>query len=291
MNIGLLYSRIRRDEKLLLNKLRDRGHEVTKIDVRKEQFDLSEPPAAFDDVDIVVDRCLATSRSLYITRFLQSYGIPVVNSHETADICADKAKNSLALADAGVPTPNTKVAFTVDSAMDIVEEFGYPCVLKPVVGSWGRLMAKIDSEAAAEAILEHKATLGNYEHKVFYIQEFVEKPGRDIRVLAIDGEPIAAMTRSSDHWLTNAAKGADAEAFELDARAKELVQQASDAVGGGLLGIDLMETGTDYTVHEVNHTVEFKALNEAVDVDVPATVVDWLESKVEGEKTLAEASA
>ncbi|WP_396611108.1 lysine biosynthesis protein LysX [Haloferax sp. S1W] len=291
MHVGLLYSRIRRDEKLLLNELRDRGHEVTKIDVRKEQFDLSEPPAAFDDVDIVVDRCLATSRSLYITRFLQSYGIPVVNSHETADICSDKAKNSLALADAGVPTPNTKVAFTVDSAMDIVEEFGYPCVLKPVVGSWGRLMAKIDSEAAAEAILEHKATLGNYEHKVFYIQEFVEKPGRDIRVLAIDGEPIAAMTRSSDHWLTNAAKGANAEAFELDARAKELVKQASDAVGGGLLGVDLMETGTDYTVHEVNHTVEFKALNEAVDVDVPAKAVDWLETKVEGETLLAEASA
>jgi [lysine-biosynthesis-protein LysW]--L-2-aminoadipate ligase len=291
VHVGLLYSRIRRDEKLLLNELRDRGHEVTKIDVRKEQFDLSEPPAAFDDVDIVVDRCLATSRSLYITRFLQSYGIPVVNSHETADVCADKAKNSLALADAGVPTPNTKVAFTVESAMDIVEEFGYPCVLKPVVGSWGRLMAKIDSEAAAEAILEHKATLGNYEHKVFYIQEFVEKPGRDIRVLAIDGGPIAAMTRSSDHWLTNAAKGADAEAFELDDRAKELVQQASDAVGGGLLGVDLMETGDDYTVHEVNHTVEFKALNDAVDVDVPANVVDWLEAKVDGEKALAEATA
>ncbi|WP_411964954.1 lysine biosynthesis protein LysX [Haloferax sp. YSMS24] len=307
MNVGILYSRIRRDEKLLLNELRERGHEVTKIDVRKEQFDLTEPPEVFDGVDIVVDRCLATSRSLYITRFLQSYGIPVVNSHETADICADKAKNSLALADAGVPTPNTKVAFTVESAMDIVEEFGYPCVLKPVVGSWGRLMAKIDSEAAAEAILEHKATLGNYEHKVFYIQEFVEKPGRDIRVLAVDGEPIAAMTRSSDHWLTNAAKGADAEAFELDARAKELVKQASDAVGGGLLGVDLMETGVvsesgdsearqtqsdvDYTVHEVNHTVEFKALNDAVDVDVPAKVVDWLEAKVEAGKTVAEATA
>ncbi|ELZ95237.1 rimK family protein [Haloferax mucosum ATCC BAA-1512] len=290
MHIGLLYSRIRRDEKLLLNELRERGHEVTKIDVRNEQFDLTEPPESFDGLDVVVDRCLATSRSLYITRFLQSYDIPVVNSHETADICADKAKNSLALADAGVPTPNTKVAFTVDSAMDIVEEFGYPCVLKPVVGSWGRLMAKIDSEAAAEAILEHKATLGNYEHKVFYIQEFVEKPGRDIRVLAADGEPLAAMTRTSDHWLTNAAKGADAEAFELDARAKELVKQASDAVGGGLLGIDLMEAGEDYTVHEVNHTVEFKALNDAVDVDVPAAVVGWLESKVEGEKTLAEAS-
>ncbi|ELZ70292.1 rimK family protein [Haloferax volcanii DSM 14919] len=291
MHVGLLYSRIRRDEKLLLNELRDRGHEVTKIDVRKEQFDLTEPPESFDGLDVVVDRCLATSRSIYITRFLKSYGIPVVNSHETADICADKAKNSLALADAGVPTPNTKVAFTVDSAMDIVEEFGYPCVLKPVVGSWGRLMAKIDSEAAAEAILEHKSTLGNYEHKVFYIQEFVEKPGRDIRVLATDGEPVAAMVRSSDHWLTNAAKGASVEEFELDDRAEELVKQASDAVGGGLLGVDLMETGDDYTVHEVNHTVEFKALNDAVEADVPATVVDWLEAKVDGEQSLAEVSA
>ncbi|NLV01087.1 lysine biosynthesis protein LysX [Haloferax volcanii] len=291
MHVGLLYSRIRRDEKLLLNELRDRGHEVTKIDVRKEQFDLTEPPESFDGLDVVVDRCLATSRSIYITRFLKSYGIPVVNSHETADICADKAKNSLALADAGVPTPNTKVAFTVDSAMDIVEEFGYPCVLKPVVGSWGRLMAKIDSEAAAEAILEHKSTLGNYEHKVFYIQEFVEKPGRDIRVLATDGEPVAAMVRSSDHWLTNAAKGASVDEFELDDRAKELVKQASDAVGGGLLGVDLMETGDDYTVHEVNHTVEFKALNDAVEADVPATVVDWLEAKVDGEQSLAEVSA
>ncbi|RDZ66195.1 lysine biosynthesis protein LysX [Haloferax sp. Atlit-12N] len=291
MHVGLLYSRIRRDEKLLLNELRDRGHEVTKIDVRKEQFDLTEPPESFDGLDVVVDRCLATSRSIYITRFLQSYGIPVVNSHETADICADKAKNSLALVDAGVPTPNTKVAFTVESAMEIVEEFGYPCVLKPVVGSWGRLMAKIDSEAAAEAILEHKSTLGNYEHKVFYIQEFVEKPGRDIRVLATDGEPVAAMVRSSDHWLTNAAKGASVDEFELDDRAKELVKQASDAVGGGLLGVDLMETGDDYTVHEVNHTVEFKALNDAVETDVPATVVDWLEAKVDGEQSLAEVSA
>ncbi|SFR32666.1 lysine biosynthesis protein LysX [Halogeometricum limi] len=290
MNVGLLYSRIRRDEKLLLSELRERGHEVTKIDVRKEQFDISEPPAILDDVDVVLDRCLATSRSLYATQFLDAYGIPVVNSAETADVCADKAKNSLALAKAGVPTPNTEVAFTTDSAMESIEKFGYPCVLKPVVGSWGRLMAKIDSPSAAEAILEHKATLGHYQHKVFYVQEFVEKPGRDIRVLAVDGEPVAAMTRSSEHWLTNAAKGAEATEFELDDRAKELVKQASDAVGGGLLGVDLMETGEDYTVHEVNHTVEFKALNDAVDVDVPAAVVDWLEAKVESDSQLAEAA-
>ena len=290
MKVGLLYSRIRRDEKLLLGELRERGHEVAKIDVRKEQFNISEPPAAFDDVDVVLDRCLATSRSLYATQFLDAYDVPVVNAAETAEVCADKVKNSLALEQAGVPTPNTEVAFTTDAAMETIEEFGYPCVLKPVVGSWGRLMAKIDSPSAAEAILEHKATLGHYQHKVFYVQEFVEKPGRDIRVVAVDGDPVAAMTRSSDHWLTNAAKGAEAEAFELDDRARELVQQASDAVGGGLLGVDLMETGEDYTVHEVNHTVEFKALNDAVETDVPAAVVDWLEAKVEADETVAEAT-
>lgn len=280
MNVGILYSRIRKDEKLLLNELRDRDHEITKIDVRKHQFNVHDPPEIFEGVDLVLDRCLSTSRSLYITRFCEAYGVPVVNGPETAETCADKVKNSLALASAGVPTPNTDVAFTTEAALESIEAFGYPCVLKPVMGSWGRLMAKLESRSAAEAILEHKETLGHYEHKVFYIQEFVAKPDRDIRVVAVDGEPIAAMARSSEHWLTNAAKGAETEVFEPDEEARELVRKASDAVGGGLLGIDLMETEEGYTVHEVNHTVEFKALNEVVETDVPAAVVDWLEVQI-----------
>jgi len=165
--------------------------------------------------------------------------------------------------------------------MESIEEFGYPLRAQASSSAWGRLMAKIDTRNAAEAILEHKETLGHYEHKVFYIQEFVDKPGRDIRALAVDGEPIAAMTRSSDHWLTNAAKGGETKSFDLDDRALDLVERASEAVGGGMLGVDLMEVGGtgsgEYTVHEVNHTVEFKALDAATDVDVPAKVVDWLE--------------
>jgi [lysine-biosynthesis-protein LysW]--L-2-aminoadipate ligase len=281
MNVGVLYSRIRRDEKLLLSELRERDHEVTKIDVRKERFGIHDAPESFEGCDLVLDRCLATSRSRYITRFVDRYGIPVVNGPETAAVCADKARNSLVLSEAGVPTPNTEVAFTKESALESIEAFGYPCVLKPVVGSWGRLMAKIDSRSAAEAILEHKETLGHYEHKVFYIQEFVEKPGRDIRVVATDGEPVAAMARSSEHWLTNAAQGAEVEPIEVTDGMRDLVERASAAVGGGLLGVDLMETGDEFTVHEVNHTVEFKALDSVTDVDVPAAVVDWLEAKVE----------
>jgi [lysine-biosynthesis-protein LysW]--L-2-aminoadipate ligase len=294
LHVGILYSRIRRDEKLLLSELRDRDHEVTKVDVRKQRFNIADPPEDMTGVDILVDRCLATSRSLYATQFAEAYDIPVVNDHATAEVCANKVKNSLALENAGVPTPNTDVAFTKDAALESIEDFGYPCVLKPVVGSWGRLMAKIDSRSAAEAILEHKETLGHYEHKVFYIQEFVDKPGRDIRVVAVDGEPVAGMVRSSDHWLTNAAQGATTEEVEITDEMADLVAAASDAVGDGLLGIDLMETGVDeegnpsgFTVHEVNHTVEFKALNEVTEVDLPARVVDWLEAQA-GERETAE---
>jgi len=294
LHVGILYSRIRRDEKLLLSELRDRDHEVTKVDVRKQRFNIADPPEDMTGVDILVDRCLATSRSLYATQFAEAYDIPVVNDHATAEVCANKVKNSLALQNAGVPTPNTDVAFTKDAALESIEDFGYPCVLKPVVGSWGRLMAKIDSRSAAEAILEHKETLGHYEHKVFYIQEFVDKPGRDIRVVAVDGEPVAGMVRSSDHWLTNAAQGATTEEVEITDEMADLVAAASDAVGDGLLGIDLMETGVDedgnpsgFTVHEVNHTVEFKALNEVTEVDLPARVVDWLEERA-GERETAE---
>jgi len=283
LRVGILYSRIRKDEKLLLGELRERGHDVEKIDVRKHGFGLDDTDAAIADCDLVVDRCLATSRSKYATEFCRHYDVPVVNSPDTAAVCADKVRTSLALDDAGLPTPDTTVAFTTESALEAVESYGYPCVLKPVVGSWGRLMAKLDSRNAAEAVLEHKATLGHYEHKVFYVQDFVEKPGRDIRVLATDGEPVAAMTRSGDHWLTNAAKGAETDSFEVDEEVADLVETASDAVGGGLLGVDLMETGDGYTVHEVNHTVEFKALNDASDVDVPAAVVDWLEDRAAAE--------
>ncbi|GGL35326.1 alpha-aminoadipate--LysW ligase LysX [Halarchaeum grantii] len=281
MKIGLLYSRIRKDEKLLLTELRERGHDVEKVDVRKQRFGVGDPPEALAACDVVLDRCMATSRSKYATTFCESYGVPVVNSAATADVCADKAKTSVKLDAAGVPTPATTVAFDVDSAMAAIEEFGYPCVIKPVVGSWGRLLAKIESESAAEAVLEHKKTLGHYEHSVFYVQEFVEKPGRDLRVLTVDGEPVAAMARSSEHWLTNAAKGAETTEFELDEEVRALAREASEAVGGGLLGVDIMETGDGYTVPEVNHTVEFKALNDAVEADVPGTVVDWLEAKAE----------
>ena len=313
MRVGFVYSRIRTDEKLLLNALRDRGHTVRKVDVREVGFGLTKPHeyddasdgtvegdhaggkshsnetaesitadlGPFTDCDVVLDRCVASSRSEYLTQFCEQYGVPVVNGAETARVCTDKVTTSLALSRAGVPTPDTRVAFDPESALATIESFGYPCVLKPVVGSWGRLVAKLDSRSAARAVLEHKETLGHYEHGVFYVQRFVDKPGRDLRIVTAGGEPIAGMTRTGEDWRTNAARGADTAPLEIDDETARLARAASAAVGGGLLGVDLMETGDGYTVHEVNHTVEFTALNETVETDVPTAVVEWLESHPE----------
>ncbi|MDY6780817.1 MAG: lysine biosynthesis protein LysX [Halobacteria archaeon] len=286
MKVGFLYSRVRKDEKLLLQELRDRGHEVKKIDTRELRLgsdDLrtsGDGDVEVDELDVVVDRAVSYSRGLYAVRYFESYGVPTVNPYETARVCGNKVETSLALSDTGVRTPETCVAFTKESALEAVEEFGYPVVVKPVVGSWARLLAKLNDREAAEAVLEHKEVLGHYEHSVFYLQNYVEKPDRDVRVAVIGGDAVAAMYRSSDDWITNAARGAETTNCELNAELEKVALDAAEAVPRGddaVLGVDMMETDEGYTVHEVNHTLEFKALTEATGVDVAGAFADHLE--------------
>ncbi|MFP4631916.1 MAG: RimK family alpha-L-glutamate ligase [Halobacteriales archaeon] len=284
MHVGFVCSRVRKDEKLLLEELRSRGHEVTKIDPRRGSLGLREP--SLDDLDVPVDsldvaanREMSQSRGLYVTRFLESYGVPVVNSHETSRVCMDKIETSLALEEAGVPTPETHVAFTPESALEVCETIGYPVVVKPVVGSWARLLGKLNDREAAEAVFEHKKVLGSYEHDVVYLQEYVDHGGRDVRLMVRDSEVVAGMERQSDDWITNAARGAETTGYQPDERTREAAVSAVEAVGGGVLGVDVMHTDEGPVVHEVNHTLEFKALTEASGVDIAAEYADHLEDR------------
>ena len=279
--VGFLCSRVRKDEKLLLGELRERdGVEVERVDPREVSFGLESEQGTdveVDALDVVVDRAMSYSRGLYAARFFESYGIPVVNSSDVARVCGDKVETSLALAEAGVRTPETRVAFTPEAALETVESVGYPVVIKPVVGSWARLLAKVNDRDAAEAVFEHKKVLGSYEHSVFYVQDFVEKPGRDIRVAVIGGEAVAAMYRSSDDWITNAARGAETTDCEVTDEIENVALDAAAAVGCGdygVVGVDIMEEGEELTVHEVNHSLEFKALTEASGVNVAGAYAD-----------------
>ncbi|MCB0332480.1 MAG: lysine biosynthesis protein LysX, partial [Bdellovibrionales bacterium] len=237
MIVGFLHSLVRKEEKLLIQEFRSRkGVDVVLLDDRKFSLSLgnfSEP------VDVVYERCITHSRALTALRLLEGAGIKCINSSEIARICGDKLLTSLKLQAADIPQPEVRVAFTEKAALQAIEELGYPVVIKPAVGSWGRLLAKVNDRDAAEAILEHKTVLGTYHHSLFYIQKFVEKQGRDIRSFVVGDECIAAIYRSSEHWITNTARGAQASKCIVSNEIRDISLRAAQAVGGGIVAIDL----------------------------------------------------
>lgn len=272
MRIGLLHSLIRKEEKLLLEAFAAAGVEPVMIDDRKLIMDFHHAP----ELDILVERSINHSRALHALRLFESAGVRCVNSHRVAQICGDKLLTTAALKDRGVPQPECRVAFTEESALEAIEELGYPVVLKPAVGSWGRLLSKINDRDAAETVLEHKTVLGSYHHSIFYIQEYVEKRGRDIRSFVVGDDCIAAIYRTSEHWITNTARGGRASKCEVSSEVAEISLAAAQAVGGGIVAVDLFESGRGLLVNEVNYTMEFRNSIDTTGVDIPRVVVDYI---------------
>lgn len=276
-HIGVLYSRLRVEEKWVFAALEARGVSFEKLDDRFAVFD-TERPEAWQRFDAVLIRSISYARGLYAARFLNSLGVPTVNSAAVAEVCGDKLATAAALTKAGVPQPRTLTAFTQESALEAIETLGYPVVLKPVVGSWGRLLAKINDREAAEALLEHKETLGNYQHSIFYIQEYVAKPGRDIRAVVVDERAVGAIYRKAEHWITNTARGGNGgEICPLTPEIDDLCARAAQAVGGGILALDLIEhPEKGLLVNEVNHTMEYHTTVPTTGVDIPGLMIDFL---------------
>src|SRR5919206_2072700 len=277
IRIGFLYTRLRTEEKYLLDELEKHPDvEIVRINDGDMFFDIhqiSEP------LDVLLERSISYSRGLYISRIFEAHGIPVVNPSQVAERCGDKYVTSQILAQNGIPTPRVYMAFDEDSALRAIEAMGYPCVLKPVIGSWGRLLAKVENREMAETLIEHKATLG-VNHQVFYIQEYIDKPGRDIRAFVIGEEAICAIYRSSENWITNTARGGIATNCPVTDEIAELCQRAARAVGSGLLALDLFETENGLTVNEINHTMEFRNSITTTGVNIPQKMVEYVVSKV-----------
>jgi len=276
IRVAVLVSRIRVEEKLLLKALEDAGASVSILNDEDLTLPVSGGRIEIAS-DVVLERSLSASRGLYALRVLEGAGFRTVNRYSTAATCADKLLTTAALADAGLPQPRTMMAFTRESALRAIEEFGYPVVLKPVVGSWGRLLARLNDRDAAEAVLEHKEVLGSYQHGIFYIQEYIAKPGRDIRAFVVGDETICAIYRSSSHWITNTARGGEAANCPVTEEIDCLCQGTARAVGGGVLAVDVLEDPErGFLVNEVNHTMEFRNSIATTGVDIPARVADYV---------------
>ena len=275
LKIGVLYSRVRVEEKWIFSALEKRGVDFDRLDDRAIHFDL-ENPAPWQEYDAVIERSISYNSGLYALRILNAFGVPTVNTAAVAEACGDKLTTSTLLAKAGLPQPRNVVAFTPESALDALEELGYPAVVKPVVGSWGRLLAKVNDRDAAEAIFEHKATLGSTQHQVFYVQEYIDKPGRDIRAVVIGDRVLTAMYRKSEHWITNTARGGEGELCPITPEIESICLSAAKAMGGGVLAIDLIEhSERGYLINEVNHTMEFHTMQPLSGIDIAGEIAEY----------------
>jgi [lysine-biosynthesis-protein LysW]--L-2-aminoadipate ligase len=234
------------------------GISATPIDLRESVFDPNDL-SSWSRYDAVLDRSLSLTNSITSIRFFEHLGLPCFNSSDSIQTCSDKFLTTLALERGHVPTPRTRVALTASSGLEAIEELGYPVVIKPTIGSWGRLVSRINDRDAAEAVLEHRETLGSVQQKVIYIQEHIDKPGRDLRVFVVGGQAIAAIARWSEHWVTNTARGARAVGIPVTNELATLAVDAVKSVGADIAAVDFLECPQrGFLVNEINHSMEFR---------------------------------
>ena len=272
-----MFDRLRTEEKLLQTQASEMGYETSMIDAKITRFDTESKRSDYNFGDVVLERCVSYYRGLHFTACLEFLDTPVINSFDVASMCGNKMITSMLLKKNNIPTPKTYFSFTAESAMEHFEKVGYPLVIKPIIGSWGRSVMPIKDKDTADAIIENRQVTDGPQDRIYYLQEMIDRPPRDIRVITVGDQPIAAMYRkSSGGFKTNIALGANPEICEITNEIEDLCVKASKAVGGGILGIDLMEDKSKgLVVHEINNTVEFKGLFRVATKNIPKAMIEF----------------
>ena len=275
--VCIVFDRLRSEEKMLEKQAIELGHDTTMLDAKMTQINTDSSKNDFQFGDVVLERCVSYFRGLHFTACLEFLDVPVINKFEVARNCGNKLFMSLLLKKYGVPTPKTYFSFSADAARENLEKVGYPLVLKPVIGSWGRGVMPVKDKDTMDAIFEIRELTDGPHDRIFYLQELIKRPPRDIRVITVGDQAIAAMYRkSTGGFKTNIALGADPEICQITNEIEELCAKSSKAVGGGILGVDLMEDEKKgMVVHEVNNTVEFKGLAKVTKKNIPKEMIEF----------------
>jgi len=276
LTLGIWYDQVRYEEKRLIDAAKQREIKFHTVDAKEININLTDPGDKHEFDEVVLQRCISYFRSLHLTAVLESKGIKVINSFEITKTCGNKLLTTILLSKAGIPTPKTMVAFTPETALQTLNEIGYPAILKPVIGSWGRMVAPLKDAETARAIFEEREYMFPL-YQVYYIQEMVKRPPRDIRVILIGDEIAAGIYRyaPSDDWRTNVARGGRAEICQITKELEEICSKVTKVVGKGVLGIDLMESPDGLLVHEINHTPEFRGAESATGIDIAGKILNY----------------
>ena len=275
--ICIVFDRLRTEEKLLQKNAEELGYETSMVDAKITSFDTDSKPENFEFGDVVLERCVSYYRGLHFTACLEFMDIPVINKFDVANTCGNKMITSMLLKKNNIPTPKTYFSFSAETALENFENIGYPLVIKPIIGSWGRSVMPIKDKDTAEAVIENRQVTDGPQDRIYYLQEMIDRPPRDIRVITVGDQAVSAMYRkSSGGFKTNIALGADPELCQITKEMEDLCEKTSKAVGGGILGIDLMEDKEKgLVVHEVNNTVEFKGLVKVSKKNIPKEMIDY----------------
>jgi [lysine-biosynthesis-protein LysW]---L-2-aminoadipate ligase len=279
LKLTITFDRLRLEEKELQKEAEKAGCKSELIDARKLSFNVTGKKISNGFGDIVLQRCISYYRSIFLARILENFGIHVINSTKVSEACGNKLVTSMLLAKAGVPTPRTYVALDSESVFETAEKVGYPVVIKPFTGSWGRMVDIAKEPQTLGTIVEYRESMQSPVEHMYYIQEFVKRPPRDIRLIVAGDEVIASVYRNAPkgEWRTNVARGGTTTAFKLNKEIEDVTLRAAKAVGGGILGVDAMETKDHgYTIHEVNNTVEFKGAQVSTEHRIAKKIVDYV---------------
>jgi len=273
-DITILYDTIRWEEKALLEAGIKSNINIQMVDCKKVALDLEKKP---EDYGIVIQRCVSYYRNLHSTAALEGLGVKVINCLNTGIFAGNKLFTHMLLKKLGVPTPNATVAFSKEAALEALDKQGYPRVIKPTVGSWGRLISKLNDRDSAEGIIESRENMYPI-YQIHYLEEFVKRPPRDIRAIMVGDKIVAAIYRTSGNgnWKTNMALGGIAQECKVTPEMEEMCIKAKNAVQGDIVGVDLMESDDKgLVVHEVNNTTEYKNTVRVCGVDIPSLMLNY----------------
>jgi [lysine-biosynthesis-protein LysW]---L-2-aminoadipate ligase len=273
----ILYDQLRWEEKSLIDAAKKKDIKLEVINCRENPIDLDKDEFTYCD-DVILQRCVSYYNNLHSTAAFEGLGAKMINSLYTAIMCGNKLFTHMELAKSGIAIPKAFCAFSNQSAMDILNKNGYPKVIKPVVGSWGRMVALLKDKEAAEAVIEDREHMYPLYH-VFYFEEFVKRPPRDIRCIVVGNKVVAAIYRYSgdNEWKTNMALGGKAEACKVTNEMEGLCLKVAKTLKGEILGVDLMESDENgLLVHEVNNTTEFKNTVRVTEIDIPSLIIDHM---------------
>lgn len=279
VEVSIICDKVRFEEKMLYEKAQSKGIKSKIVDAKTLTVSTDSKPKDFLLGDIILQRSVSYYRGLYLTACLEFLGFKVINRFEVGQTCGNKLITSIKLAENKIPSPKTQFAFSAESGLENIMKTGFPVVLKPIVGSWGRGIYPLRNLETASMIVEMREEDNSPLSRIYYIQEMVNRPPRDIRCIVIDDQAITAIYRysSQSEWRTNVARGGNVELAPITKEIEDLAVRAAKAVGGGILGVDMMEDkNRGLVVHEVNNTVEFRGAASVSKADIPNAMIDYV---------------